>query len=580
MSIEFGFYPITGILLAALLYGVYWLLIRLRCHPRIAQRYIVAGVVISLAGTFMQPVRYVEGGQITQLEQAFQAAEAKEKAKQEEILSGSDAQPPIPHGKGKAERGTSVSPDYSAATASEQAKQPIIDTNIFSTDTQPTIQLIYLAGLAVMIIYLLTQLLWLIHIRQRSTHMEMEGDVRVYDTDIHTPFSFGHSVFIPKEMEGDLRESILIHEREHLRHHHFARLCLMHLLLGIGWFNPFIWLFANDMKTQQEMEVDSNVVASGYDRTTYQMNLLRIVLQNHQWVQIMPAFNSSMIKKRILFMNEHKTIRHGKLRLACGIVAFAIIAGSTAFAVRKTAREQCPFDGCWTMEWFKNTKDMYENISPLRNNMFFGNDMMLNFSWFSRYKGGNMHFNFSGEPQYWREGRMYDWKGDTADIHLTDMNTFVKRWQRTNQMTALGSGSDITEQWKRIAKDKHVVHILHALMDADQDKSHDVCGIWKEYPDTLEFEDNFFVVSGDVYARFTVNSDPKSYYVSAGGFCGDLRHESDTALFMTDRTCKIDMDGKDKLTLLIPRDSDMIETHRYMRSVLPVRFARVLEAAR
>ena len=410
--------------------------------------------------------------------------------------------------------------------------------------------------------------------------MEMEGGVRVYDSDIPTPFSFGNSVFIPNELEGQLREDVLVHEREHLRHRHYVKLCMMQLLQSLGWFNPFIWLFSSEQKLQQEMEVDCAVINSGRNREQYQMNLLRICLHGNKWVQIMPAFGSSIIKQRILFMNRWKPTRHASFRLVAALLAALLIFGGTAYAVRKTAKEQSPFDGCWTMDWFRETNALIENVPSLAGNMFYGNDMMCNFSWFGRYNGVNMRFNFSGEPQYYRNGKIYDYQGKEMNLKLTDSNTFQKRWTRTPQMTALGNSNNITEQWRRTEPDKDVLHIIHAFATAGTDKSHPVCGVWKETPDTIPYQDNFFLVNGDIYARFTIYSDPKGYYCSAGGWCGDARHESDDRLFMSDRTSAITWHNNDSITLTIPRDNNRLEPHIYNRSELPVTFLKLLKAAK
>ena len=158
------------------------------------------------------------------------------------------------------------------------------------------------------------------------------------------------------------------------------------------------------------------------------MNLLRICLPGNKWVQIMPAFGSSIVKQRILFMNRWKPTRNASFRLVAAVLAALLIFGGTAYAVRKTAKEQSPFDGCWTMDWIRETNSLIENVPSLAGNMFYGNDMMFNFSWFGRYNGVNMRFNFSGEPQYYRNGKIYDYRGKEMNLKLTDSNTFQKRW--------------------------------------------------------------------------------------------------------------------------------------------------------
>ena len=355
----------------------------------------------------------------------------------------------------------------------------------------------------------------------------------------------------------------------------------MHLLQSFGWFNPFVWLFATELKVQQEMEVDCAVMAGGCDREQYQMNLLRICLHGNRWVQIMPAFGSSVIKQRILFMNNWKPSRTATLRISVAFIILLLMFGTTAFATFQTKADKCPLDGCWTCEWFRNTDEKYEMVPSLTGNAFYGNDMMMNFTWFFRYNGVNMRFNFSGEPQVWRDGKIYDYKGDEMDITLEDGGQkFRKRFKRTPKMTNLADGSDVTEEWRRVESDESVLKIVKALSQAEDDKSHPVSGVWQENTDTIPYQYNYYVVSGDIYARFSVWLDPDSYWCSAGGWCGDLRHEAEDKVFMSDRTSTIVWHDKDSMTLVIPRDSDRLEPHVYHRSRLPDRFLKCLTAAK
>ncbi len=604
MSIEFGLFPFTGILLAALLYGVYRLLIRMRCHPHASQRYIIVAVVVSLVATFIRPVRYDERHPIIgQSKTVNRQGESKEPLI---VVDGAAIgyAPKAPHGMANDDEKqlsnvldineddissvTVLTDSASTAIYGEKGENGVIEVStrksvlpfdFLTPKASKILHYIYIAGLIAMLIYLLTQIMWLIRVRRRSVHMEMEGGVRVYDSDIPIPFSFAHSVFIPKGMDGDLRNDVLLHEREHLRHHHYAKLCVMHLMQSLGWFNPFVWLFATELKVQQEMEVDCGVMDAGCDREQYQMNLLRICLHGNRWVQIMPAFGNSVIKRRILFMNRWKPSKSASIRLYVAFALLILLLGTTAFVSFKTKVDECPIDGTWTCEWIRNTNDKYEMVPALTGNAFYGNDMMMNFTWFFRYNGVNMRFNFSGEPQVWRDGKIYDYKGDVMDITLKDDGKkFVKRFKRTPKMTSLVSGSDVTEQWMRIEPDKDVLRILHALYTAGQDKSRNVYGIWQENIDTVQYVSNYFVTNKDIYARFTIWQEPDSYWCSAGGWCGDFKIEAEDKVFMSDRTSTIEWHNKDSMTLIIPRDNDRLEPHVYHRSKLPDRFLRCLTA--
>ena len=563
MSVEFGIYPLTGILLAGLLYGIYWLLIRMRCHPRTSQWYIVASVVVSLIVTFMQPVRYV--------------------TPDAEWMSGNatESSPTLTSQNGNALNETNQVPiiTHSAPKHEESpTTKPLLDTNVFIGEAVPVLKTIYLVGLAAMLIFFLLQMAWMVRIRKRSTHMEMENGVRVYDTDISVPFSYGNSIFMPKEMERLVRDDVFLHESKHLSHHHYLKLCLMQLFQSVGWFNPFIWIFAKECKMQQEMEVDQDVVKSGRNRELYQMNLLKMCLKSNSWVQIMPAFGSSLIKRRILFMNQWKPSKNATARMSVSFVLLVLLLTGTAFVTFDTKLGKRPIDGCWTIEWIKNSDSPYEVTPFLTNNHYWGNGMEMNFSWYSRFNGVNMNFNFSGTPVTYLNDKYYDDKGDEMDITMPDADTYLYRWTRTPEMTAMASGSDITEKWKRTEPDKGVLRIIKSFREAQKDKSRLLCGVWREVPDTVEYQENYLTVSNGIYGRFTIYSNPKSYWCSAGGWCGEIFFRNDEKVYVGDRFEDIEWHTRDSMTLIIPRDSGVVEHHVYRRSKLPERFLRCLTA--
>lgn len=408
--------------------------------------------------------------------------------------------------------------------------------------------------------------------------MEMENGVRVYDTDIAVPFSYGNSIFMPKEMERLVRDDVFLHESKHLSHHHYLKLCLMQLLQSVGWFNPFIWLFAKEYKMQQEMEVDQDVVKSGRNRELYQMNLLKMCLKSNSWVQIMPAFGGSLIKRRILFMNQWKPSKTATTRMSVSFALLVLLLTGTAFVTFDTKLGKRPIDGCWTIEWIKNSDSPYEVTPFLTNNHYWGNGMEMNFSWYSRYNSVNMNFNFSGTPVTYLNGKYYDDKGDEMDIMMPDADTYLYRWTRTPEMTAMASGSDITEKWKRTEPDKGVLRIIKSFREAQKDKSRLLCGVWREVPDTVEYQEHYLTVSNGIYGRFTIYSNPKSYWCSAGGWCGEIFFRNDEKVFVGDRFEDIEWHTRDSMTLIIPRESGVVEHHVYRRSKLPERFLRCLTA--
>jgi hypothetical protein len=124
---------------------------------------------------------------------------------------------------------------------------------------------LYLFGVAILIAVYFLQLayLWML-CRLHHRVDETNERVRVFELPSgQPPFSFGRCVFMPAGLEGQIRGYVLKHELCHIHCHHFLWLCLMNLLVAFNWFNPFVWMFLYELRMQQELEADSDVLSEG-----------------------------------------------------------------------------------------------------------------------------------------------------------------------------------------------------------------------------------------------------------------------------------------------------------------------------
>ena len=574
MTFHIGIYPIVGIALAAALYALFRWCVRMKWQTRAAQWYIVGSMVLAAVATFVQPVRVTRNTEQPAAHSAATTAAASSAAAPTAAVAS------VPTAVGTRASQNSLQ----AVLTTDLAAQHTIRYDTPDVRTETSVWMLgWVAGMIAVLLYTLFQVLWLLRMRLRNRLTERTDDISVYDTDFSTPFSFGRSIFLPATLNGQVRQYALLHEHCHVRRHHFRWLCAAELLVALQWFNPFVWILFNELKLQQEMQVDADMMHSGADRESYQMALLRVCSNSGRWVLMQTAFGTSPLKNRIIFMNRRFDHRRARRYIVAASVALACITAATAVFSCRTEKEHNPLDGCWALEWIRNTNDRFEHVPPLYGNLFYGNDMQCNFTWFSRFDDVNMTFNFSGEQMPYRDGVLYNVKGDTLHYTLIDKDTHQMQWHKDSLQVALVDGPDITEQLRRVKPDPGVLRILHALFTADSDKSNRFCGTWKADEQEEEGVTSYFIVQDGLYFRFSYfHTDGNLLRRGAGGWAGEFRVINDTTVFLSDRNGTVRWRDNDHISLLIPRDdykAGLVDTYHYHRSTFPTEFRQILSAA-
>ena len=91
----------------------------------------------------------------------------------------------------------------------------------------------------------------------------------IYTNESHVPFSFFSNVFIgtstssvtdnevPEPVEGNANILIIKHEMSHVKNHHSVDVILMEIMIAFQWFNPFIRMIKNELKSNHEFIADS-----------------------------------------------------------------------------------------------------------------------------------------------------------------------------------------------------------------------------------------------------------------------------------------------------------------------------------
>lgn len=155
--------------------------------------------------------------------------------------------------------------------------------------------------------------------------------IKLYETDDLAPFSFFKSIFIPRELKSkESYSQIVEHELAHARHWHSIDRVFIDLIVALLWFNPFIYRYRNALKAVHEYQADEFVLRRFPDKIAYQeilyLQLFKPAfgLANH--------FNTSLIKKRIVMMNQKRINGHRWLPL---LSIPTILCLSLAFSLKE-----------------------------------------------------------------------------------------------------------------------------------------------------------------------------------------------------------------------------------------------------
>lgn len=550
VDVDWCLHPLEGIALAGIMFALYYWVIRLRCRARMAQAFIFVAVLAATLCTFVTLSVMVETDKPTYLNHATTQVTQPQPAMDEVAAVPMQQDAPL-------------SPKDSGKDVSLLQHHDLLT-------------LLYVLGVVAVVIGFVVQMSWYWRMRRKSKLETEDGGVEVFTAPCNTPFSFVKSVFLPPGLDGDVRRYALIHERCHIRHRHFFKLCLMLLLVAFNWFNPFVWMFFNEMKMQQELEVDMDVLAEGIDRRNYQMSLLQVCVQNSRWLMVQSAFGSKTLKQRIIFMNKRIKRFPSYARLAAcmlGLVIFLAVAMAVRAQISFTLPHH-PLEGCWTMDFTRPASTNKEYYPPFKQYAFYNHDTFFTPHLTSR-DGMNFYFGFSGEEVVMRGDSLVNAYGEALVYRFVSDNTFQCDWKKSSTDNSLAQGEVITDQWSKATPSVEILKAFQLACDADQDKRLPFDGVWQQEPSGNEGNTKtFLLVNGDLMMGIEYVPDPDStiYRYSGSGISTVITVNNDT---ITSKWMKatIVMQGKNHAVMRI---DDMDETSRLNRIPMPPHIRRML----
>jgi len=215
-----------------------------------------------------------------------------------------------------------------AKTGTEVAGQPAESPSPhFALAWPKLLQIIYLSGLLVALLASLTGFLNILLLFRKVTVINKDGFRLLITNDDIPAFSLGRYLFISKsdfETNGD---TILTHEKSHIRLGHFYDLLLLEAVKIIYWFNPVIYWLKRDLKAVHEFQADDSTLNNGIDATQYQLLIIQKCV-GHQKFALANSFNHCQIKNRIVMMNKQKSKKVWRWTAAAFIpmLAFLLMA--------------------------------------------------------------------------------------------------------------------------------------------------------------------------------------------------------------------------------------------------------------
>lgn len=173
--------------------------------------------------------------------------------------------------------------------------------------------------------------LWRV-VRRGERRLLDDGTVVVEATHPQTPFSWFGYVVVGRGDLSENGETILLHERAHIRLGHSWDLLLFDVLGAMQWFNPALWLLRRDLRAIHEYEADRAVLASGVDARHYQLLLIKKAA-GERWYSVANSFNHSKLKNRITMMIQKRSSRWAAAKVLLLLPLVGVALGAFAETV-------------------------------------------------------------------------------------------------------------------------------------------------------------------------------------------------------------------------------------------------------
>lgn len=149
-------------------------------------------------------------------------------------------------------------------------------------------------------------------------------------------FSFFKILVVDKELPQ--AETIINHEKVHIRQWHSADVILIELASIISWFNPVVYLYKKEIRHIHEFIADEEAVSLLQSKADYAVLLFSNTMGIDPHHLSNNFFNHSLLKRRIIMLNKNKSRRTGlwKYGFSAPLFALMLIVSAASVATDKS----------------------------------------------------------------------------------------------------------------------------------------------------------------------------------------------------------------------------------------------------
>ena len=224
----------------------------------------------------------------------------------------------------------------------------------------------YLAVSGMLLVRFLVQLWSLLRLISSSS-ITRDGNFKMVRTATQVaPFSFfNYIVYHPESHDDEELYTIIEHEKIHAGQWHSIDILLIHLFTILLWIHPLVWLYKKSITQNLEYIADGKASRTVKCIKTYQYLLLNASTRSYSMAVANNFFNS-LIKKRIVMLNKHKSQQRNMWKygiiiplLAAFLFTFNVktIAQVKVIEVKKVKKDKNNAEEVYYFSIDKNTTD-------------------------------------------------------------------------------------------------------------------------------------------------------------------------------------------------------------------------------
>lgn len=193
---------------------------------------------------------------------------------------------------------------------------------------QPIVILSYVwcAGMILMVLYGIASYLRLRYALKTAVHLSENIYQSEYAKSAFIVGVFAPRIYLPFHIDEQDIDSVLAHERTHIKRRDHWRKPIAFLLLSVYWFHPLIWVAYTLLCKDIELACDARVIEDMDDsqRVAYSQALLSCTATRHTIAACPVAFGSRDVKKRIRLVLSYR--KPAKYAIGAAIVVFLVLS--------------------------------------------------------------------------------------------------------------------------------------------------------------------------------------------------------------------------------------------------------------